>query len=193
LPRVETVSLPARTISPLVRSVSTLLQTISLEGWTVLPPAGTDSLQVRSGEPLARTVPPLLRTVPPPLWTVSTPRRTASLRGRCGERSPVCLSVCERSGFDDRTLVRRSSGHDRTGTEMRCVLVSAGSWAGAMSEPTCGVAALLRPGGPVQVPFQPCCAAAILFAAKAPRAEEPPFCPRRELPAEAALLGKVTP
>jgi len=35
-----------------------------------------------------------------------------------------------------------------------------------MSEPMCGAAAFLRPGRPAQVPFKPCCAAAILHAGR---------------------------
>jgi len=49
---------------------------------------------------------------------------------------------------------------------------------GAMAGPVCGAAAFLRSGGPAQVPFRPCCAAALLHAARA--AESPaPSCPRR--------------
>ena len=45
-----------------------------------------------------------------------------------------------------------------------------------MTEPTCGAAVFLREGGPVRVPFRPCCAAALLHAA---RAQQSPPCPRR--------------
>jgi hypothetical protein len=56
-----------------------------------------------------------------------------------------------------------------------------------MSEPTCGAATFLRPGGPVQVPFRPCCAAALLHAGRAPESP-PPACPRRD-----ELLGTDVP
>ncbi|GAA3347419.1 hypothetical protein GCM10020358_62100 [Amorphoplanes nipponensis] len=39
---------------------------------------------------------------------------------------------------------------------------------GALAEPVCGAAAFLRPGGPVQVPLRPCCAAAFVRAAGTP-------------------------
>ncbi len=46
-----------------------------------------------------------------------------------------------------------------------------------MTASICGAAAFLRPGGPHQVPFRPCCAATVLRAARAP--ESPPApCPR---------------
>jgi hypothetical protein len=37
---------------------------------------------------------------------------------------------------------------------------------GAAGQATCGAAAFLRRGGPVQVPFRPCCVAALLHAAQ---------------------------
>lgn len=45
-----------------------------------------------------------------------------------------------------------------------------------MTEFTCGAAAVLRRGGPVQVPFRLCCAAALLQTARAAD-ELPPRCP----------------
>jgi hypothetical protein len=48
--------------------------------------------------------------------------------------------------------------------------------AGGAAQPGCGAMAILRAGGPVQVPFRPCCVAAILLA------EAPPMlCPLREI------------
>jgi hypothetical protein len=76
-----------------------------------------------------------------------------------------------------------------------------------MTEPMCGAAAFLRPGGPVRVPFRACCAAVLLHAAQASDAAPPP-CPRRspalttavpgdslfDLPfVEVALHGEVIP
>jgi hypothetical protein len=46
--------------------------------------------------------------------------------------------------------------------------------------PVCGAAAFLRAGGPVRVPFQQCCAVALLQAARDPGpTAAPPFCPER--------------
>ena len=59
--------------------------------------------------------------------------------------------------------------------------------ADAMTGPTCGAAVFLRSGGPVQVPFRPCCAVVLLHAARAAEAPLPP-CPRRE-----GLLGTAVP
>jgi hypothetical protein len=61
-----------------------------------------------------------------------------------------------------------------------------------MSELRCGAAAFLRPGGPAQVPFKPCCAAAILHAARAPESSPPP-CPRAELLGPATALFALAP
>jgi hypothetical protein len=60
------------------------------------------------------------------------------------------------------------------------------------TEPMCGAAAFLRPGGPRQVPFKPCCAAAILHAARAHESSPPP-CPRAELLGATAALFALTP
>ena len=38
-----------------------------------------------------------------------------------------------------------------------------------MTAYTCGAEAIVRPGGPVQVPLQPCCIAALLRAARLPQ------------------------
>ncbi len=46
-----------------------------------------------------------------------------------------------------------------------------------MTEPRCGAVSFLGSGGPVRVPFRPCCAAAIVHAAQAPDCAAPP-CPR---------------
>ncbi|ROP30724.1 hypothetical protein EDD30_3585 [Couchioplanes caeruleus] len=48
-----------------------------------------------------------------------------------------------------------------------------------MTASTCGAESIVQPGGPVQVPLQPCCVVALLRAARAP---EPPTampCPLR--------------
>ena len=60
------------------------------------------------------------------------------------------------------------------------------------TEPICGAAAFLRPGGPRQVPFKPCCAAAILQAARVPDSSPPP-CPRVERLGATAALFALTP
>ncbi|MBB4766943.1 hypothetical protein ACFQFC_22265 [Amorphoplanes digitatis] len=69
-----------------------------------------------------------------------------------------------------------------------------------MTEPTCGAAAVLRPGGPVRVPFRPCCAAALLLAAQIPgpgksAGQEGVACPHEvaSLPDMAPLAGEVRP
>ncbi|MEU4222561.1 hypothetical protein [Actinoplanes sp. NPDC026623] len=69
-----------------------------------------------------------------------------------------------------------------------------------MTEPTCGAAALLRPGGPVRVPFRQCCAAALLLAARTPGPDTPAgeaaaSCPHRvaSLIELAPLTGEALP
>lgn len=69
-----------------------------------------------------------------------------------------------------------------------------------MTEPTCGAAAVLRPGGPVRVPFRQCCATALLLAARVPGPDKPVgeaavACPRRVAPPFelAPLSGEVLP
>ncbi|MET8147377.1 hypothetical protein ACIBSW_25750 [Actinoplanes sp. NPDC049668] len=69
-----------------------------------------------------------------------------------------------------------------------------------MNEPTCGAAAVLRPGGPTRVPFRPCCAAALLLAARTPGHATPAgrdavACPHKvaSLPEMAPLAGEVRP
>jgi len=58
-----------------------------------------------------------------------------------------------------------------------------------MTASTCGAEAIVRVGGPVQVPLQPCCIAALLRAARTPR---PVSCPlRAELHALAAAATPV--
>ena len=47
-----------------------------------------------------------------------------------------------------------------------------------MTGPLCGAATFLRPGGPVRVPFRPCCAAALVHASQAAD-PVPPSCPGR--------------
>ncbi len=42
-----------------------------------------------------------------------------------------------------------------------------------MTIPLCGAEAVLRPGGPVRVPLQPCCIAALLRAIH----DQRPLCP----------------
>jgi hypothetical protein len=53
-------------------------------------------------------------------------------------------------------------------------------------KPACGVAALLRPGGPVRVPLRECCVAALVGAdgVVTACAAAPPKPPRRDEPAE---------
>jgi hypothetical protein len=51
-----------------------------------------------------------------------------------------------------------------------------------MTGPICAAATFLQADGPAQVPFRPCCAAAILNAARALESITPP-CPRRLEPA----------
>ncbi len=54
-----------------------------------------------------------------------------------------------------------------------------------MNELRCAAASFLRSPGPVQVPFRPCCAAAVLLAAQAP-ALTSPHCPQGPEPPGAA-------
>ena len=48
-----------------------------------------------------------------------------------------------------------------------------------MTLSTCGAEAVLRVGGPVQVPLQPCCIAALLRTARTPRPGTAVPCPLR--------------
>jgi hypothetical protein len=59
-----------------------------------------------------------------------------------------------------------------------------------MSDPVCRAAVFLRSGGPAQVPFEPCCAAALLHVARAPELSPPP-CPRAELLGALLALAPV--
>ncbi|MGA5304322.1 hypothetical protein ACPCHT_30710 [Nucisporomicrobium flavum] len=47
-----------------------------------------------------------------------------------------------------------------------------------MTASTCGAEAILRVGGPVQIPLQPCCVAVLLRASRMPYAA-PVACPLR--------------
>ncbi|PRY29428.1 hypothetical protein [Pseudosporangium ferrugineum] len=48
-----------------------------------------------------------------------------------------------------------------------------------MSPSTCGAESILRRGGPVQVPLQPCCVVALLHADRLPEPVTSVSCPLR--------------
>lgn len=60
-----------------------------------------------------------------------------------------------------------------------------------MTATTCGAAEIIRSGGPVAVPFHPCCAAVLLRAAASPAAALPPA--QSASSAEAAPSAQLAP